>query len=274
MSDTLDFLFKAPEFAVERSSVTEMVKEMIDVGGHRLSVRIAGTGRPAVVLEAPFSSSKWVWKSVWRDIAKFTTVVVYDRAGLGESEPGPIPRTAFRCAKDLRRLLHRSKIGPPYVLVGHSWGGLIVQVFARRYPALVCGMVLVDSSHVDQFKRLDKFTTAKGHEEAIAFRQGPNPEHVDMWLSEAQARRAGRFPRIPLRALSAPMPPEAMVQFDGHRREARAVINRLNQELAKLSPLGRPVRVTSTGHFIQLDRPDAVIRNIRSVVSAVRNREP
>lgn len=249
-----------------------MVKQLVDVGGHRLSVRIAGVGQPAVVLEAPFCSSKWVWKSIWREVAKFTTVVVYDRAGLGESEPGPIPRTAYRCAEDLRRLLRGSKIPSPYVLVGHSWGGLMVQVFARRYPALVCGMVLVDSSHVDQFKRLDKFTTAKGHEEAIAFRQGPNPEHVDMWRSEAEARRAGPFPRIPLRALSAPLPAEAMVQFDGHRRQARAVINRLHQELARLSPLGRHVPVTNTGHFIQLDRPDVVIRNIRRMVSLVRNR--
>jgi pimeloyl-ACP methyl ester carboxylesterase len=250
-----------------------MVKQLIDVGGHRLSIRIAGVGQPVVVLEAPFCSSKRVWKSIWREVAKFTTVVAYDRAGLGESEPGPIPRTAYRCADDLRRLLRGSKIRPPYVLVGHSWGGLMVQVFARRYPALVGGMVLVDSSHVDQFTRLDKFTTAQGHEEAIVFRSGPNPEHVNLWLSEAQARMAGPFPRIPLRALSAPFPPEAMVQFDGHRREARAVINRLNQELGALSPLGRQVPVTNTGHFIQLDRPDVVIRNIRRVVADVRNRD-
>lgn len=242
---------------------------MVDVGGHRLSARLTGTGRPVVVLEAHLGGSKSVWKKVWRDIARFTTVCVYDRAGLGDSDPGAPPRTIVAASEDLRRLLERLSPLPPYVLVGHSFGGLIVQAFARRYPKLVCGIVLVDSSHADQLNRLWRLLTPKGRVEVMASLRAPNAERIDLRRSEALARRPGCLPHVPLRVLYAPAPAYAMEQFPD-RRAARRVIAEMERELSDLAPQGRLVRVSRSGHFIQLDRPEVVIRHIRAVVNQAR----
>ncbi len=173
-----------------------MVKPLIDVGGHRLSARIAGKGMPAVVFEAPFGGTKQAWKRVWRQVASFTSVVVYDRAGLGESDSGPFPRTTFRIVEDLRRLLDRSGIRPPFVLVGHSFGGLYVQAFARRQPTLVAGIVLVDSAHEDAERAFWPIMSQANRQRALEFRRS-NLEGVDISRSLAQARRAGVFPTYP-----------------------------------------------------------------------------
>ena len=106
-----------------------------------------GQGSPAVVLESGIPGTALGWASVIEDIASFARVCAYDRAGYGWSEAGPEPRTISNITRELRDLLRTAQVGPPYVLVGHSFGGLVVQVYASRFPDEVAGMVLVDSSH-------------------------------------------------------------------------------------------------------------------------------
>jgi len=244
------------------------VKQLVDVGGRRLSIRIAGSGRPTVVLEAHLGGSKWVWKKIWREVARFTTVCVYDRAGLGESEPGP--RTPHNMVEDLHRLLKRSQVAPPYILVGFSFGGLIAQVFARRHPELVSGMVLVDSTSPDQFSRIAPFLTPSAAAEAQELFRKPNPEHVQLRRAERPPSPNAPFPRIPLIVLSSPLTAELSESVRGHEKEARSAINKLDQDLAALSPYASLIRVRRTSHFIPLDRPDVVIRTIKTVVNASR----
>lgn len=128
---------------------------LVDVGGFRLHLRLAGEGKPppTVILDAGMVSfsSNWAW--VQPELAKVARVVAYDRAGLGWSDPGPKPRDAQRSAMELHEALQRIDIGGPYVLAGHSYGGLAVRAYAALFPQEVAGMVLVDGSHPDQWVR-------------------------------------------------------------------------------------------------------------------------
>ena len=123
-----------------------MPGQLIDVGGHRLHLSCAGSGSPTVVLEPGAgemsSNLGWIAPAVARD----TRVCVYDRAGRGWSEPADTPQDATQIATDLHTLLHRGHVSGPYVLAGHSFGGLYTLTFAARYPDEVAGMVLVDST--------------------------------------------------------------------------------------------------------------------------------
>lgn len=117
---------------------------MVDVGGRRLHVHIAGQGRPCVVLEAGIAASSLSWALVARRAAELTTVVTYDRAGFGWSDPAPHRSTALDAARDLALLLGKAGIPDPVVLVGHSFGGLIARIFQQIYPERTSGLVLVD----------------------------------------------------------------------------------------------------------------------------------
>jgi pimeloyl-ACP methyl ester carboxylesterase len=128
--------------------------QMIDAGGHRLHLLVQGEGTPTVILDAGMVSfsSNWAW--VQPEVAKATRVVAYDRAGLGWSDPGPQPRDAQHSARELHTALGNARINGPYVLVGHSYGGLVMRAFADLYPDEAAGMVLVDASHPDQWANI------------------------------------------------------------------------------------------------------------------------
>jgi pimeloyl-ACP methyl ester carboxylesterase len=118
---------------------------LVDLGTHRLHLLEAGcAGAPTVLLEAGLMSTLLSWTEIQRVLADSYRVVSYDRAGLGWSDPGPMPRTAERIVTELHSLLEHAAIPPPYILVGHSFGGLTMPLFAARYPQETAGMVLVD----------------------------------------------------------------------------------------------------------------------------------
>jgi pimeloyl-ACP methyl ester carboxylesterase len=121
------------------------VGRLMDLGGGRhLHAHCSGEGAPAVVLESGVAASSLSWTLVQPRVAEFTRVCSYDRAGLGWSEAAESPITAATNAEALRSMLHALDIPPPYVLVGHSYGSLVVLVYARQYPREVAGIVLVD----------------------------------------------------------------------------------------------------------------------------------
>jgi pimeloyl-ACP methyl ester carboxylesterase len=104
----------------------------------------SGTGAPAVVFESGLGEDVATWADVQPKVASISRTVAYDRAGIGQSDPAKRPRTLVVMARDLHSLLHAARIPPPYILVGHSLGGTLVQVFAHSYPTEVAGLVLVD----------------------------------------------------------------------------------------------------------------------------------
>lgn len=129
----------------------------VDVGGRRLNIYCSGEGSPTVIFDSGAGESGYAWAHIQPEIAKSTRACWYDRAGEGWSDPGPFPRTSLTIAKDLHELLIRAGERPPYVLVGHSLGGLDVRVYNGLYPNEVAGMVLVDAAHEDEPKRAPKF---------------------------------------------------------------------------------------------------------------------
>lgn len=129
---------------------------LVDAGGHRLHLNITGvvSDKPTVILEAGMASYSANWAWVQQELSKVTQVIAYDRAGLGWSEPGTLPLDAAKSAKELHTALENAGCHSPYVLAGHSYGGLVVRMFADLYRDEVAGLVLVDSSHPDQWMRI------------------------------------------------------------------------------------------------------------------------
>ncbi len=139
------------EFVSERRDARRFSREgrSVDVGGFRLNINCTGAGGPAVILDSGMGVPAVGWDLVQPDVQKFTQVCSYDRAGYGWSDPGPLPRTSRQIARELHTLLHNAGVPPPYILVGHSFGGFNVRVYCGLYPNEVAGMVLVDSSQED-----------------------------------------------------------------------------------------------------------------------------
>ncbi len=126
---------------------------LVDAGGHRLHIHCSGAGSPMVVLDSGFDDTMLVWWAVQTEVAKFTRVCSYDRAGVGWSEAGPTPTHSRQMVLELHTLLKNAGVSDSYVMVGASFGGLNARIFASQYPDETAGMVLVDSMHEDQFAR-------------------------------------------------------------------------------------------------------------------------
>lgn len=123
--------------------------KLVDVGGHRLHITVQGEGGPAVVLDAGLAHISAVWSFVQPDVARFTRVCTYDRAGHAWSEHGPAPRASRQICQELHALLANAQIEGPYVLVGHSFGGLNMYLYASMYPEEVAGLILLDAVSKD-----------------------------------------------------------------------------------------------------------------------------
>jgi pimeloyl-ACP methyl ester carboxylesterase len=126
---------------------------MIEVSGHMMHLLGTGTGSPTVVLETGTAGYFGIWEWVQHEVGKHTRVVSYDRAGLGFSEKTRGPRDGVSVARELDELLSRAGENPPYILLGHSFGGLLVMEYAHLYPEKTAGLVLADSHHPDQMTR-------------------------------------------------------------------------------------------------------------------------
>jgi pimeloyl-ACP methyl ester carboxylesterase len=127
---------------------------MLDIGGRRLHLYETGQGSPTVVLEAGIAATSLSWRPVQNEVAKFARVASYDRTGLGWSDAASAPLTLSRLVEDLRTLLQVAQLSPPYILVGHSFGGLIVRAYAHRYPPETAGLVLVDALRPEEWHPL------------------------------------------------------------------------------------------------------------------------
>jgi pimeloyl-ACP methyl ester carboxylesterase len=135
--------------------------QLVDIGGRKMNLYCSGQGATTVVFDAPSGEAGWNWFKVQPAVARHTRACVFDRAGLGFSDPAKRPNTSENVAEDLHKLLAGAGIKPPYVMVGNSLGGANVQVYAYRYPAEVKGLVLVEPQHEDETSRLDKASQGK-----------------------------------------------------------------------------------------------------------------
>lgn len=123
------------------------IGQLINIGNHQLHIHSAGEGSPTVIFESGGASWSMDWQFVQTEVAKFTRACAYDRAGFGWSEAGPKPRSAAQIASELHALLEAATIPAPYILVGASFGGHPVRMFAKEHPEKVAGIILLDARH-------------------------------------------------------------------------------------------------------------------------------
>jgi thioesterase domain-containing protein len=228
--------------------------QLIPVNGHQIYLDCQGTAAgPTVILMAGGRGTTATWDQVQTPVSSFARVCSYDRAGLGKSSAIPKVQSVDEIADDLEALLKATHVPPPYVLVGHSIGGLYVRRFDERYDSQVSGMVLVDSSHEEQIWRF-----SKGEPEALA-------EYPD-WKDNAAMSAQGFLPpeehlqwhfAKPLIVLEHGIPPEP-------------VWHKMQEDLASRSPEGKLVTATQASHYIQKLMPQLVIESIQKVLSQSR----
>jgi pimeloyl-ACP methyl ester carboxylesterase len=306
--------------------------KLIDIGGWRLHLNCTGervASSPIVILEAGIGDFSVEWSLVQPGVATFARVCSYDRAGDGWSELGPHPRTMHQIVYELHTLLERAGEHPPYVLVGHSYGGWPVRLYTFTYPSEVAGMVLIEAGADDPRRMLGDGKLVRSSDLAtgkpIPAAQKSNPlresdipsaalaqikvglrdaslnanepprdklpleaQRMRTWalgqvkhvvaavnpfeheeLAELRAERTKRefaFGDMPLVVLTRGLPEEqgdsgAALEQE-HRREHAAI--------AALSRNGKLIIATHSGHHVQLDEPQLVVRTIQQVVAAAR----
>jgi pimeloyl-ACP methyl ester carboxylesterase len=252
-----------------------------DIGGRKLFLHCTGSGSPTVVFEGGLTTD---WVEMQNRVARFTRACSYDPAnGLwGRSDPAPTPRTAEDVVADLHALLAAANVPGPYVLAGHSDGGLFVQLYASKHPDEVAGLVLIDAVHKDYYARrtalLKKLLPPAAWK--VTMRQLRarvpalvDPEQIDMETSLAQTRAA--LSAAPLR----PMPLFVLTRGRVDQPDPDPRINAadehlwqtLQDELAALVPNSKHIIAKRSGHEIQHDQPELTASAIRDVVEAVRD---
>ena len=241
---------------------------LIDVGGYRLRIEREGKGSPTVVMDAGLCQVMKTWDRVVSEVAKFAQVVVYDRAGLGGSDLGPRPRTSQQNVNELHALLSNAGIAGPYVLVGHSFGGLNVRLYASQYPAEVAGVVLIDASYEEQYLRFAAIKSAGERTIYLRHESGENCEKVNLIASAELIHAAPSFPLVPVAVLTADPYHGKDSTVDGKWAQLQM---EMQSRLARLVSEGKQTIGAGSGHFIQLDQPRVVIDAILTIVTAARD---
>jgi pimeloyl-ACP methyl ester carboxylesterase len=247
-------------------SESSLTLQKVDVGGHSLNLLIGGQGSPAVVFEGGFGAGIASWSTVQKEVAAFARTVSYDRAGLGQSESGPKPRSAKQIATELHTALEKAGVKPPYVLVGHSFGGIYVRVFAEMYPKEVAGMVLLDPSQESFNDWLKKNQPARLKDMQAQIARAPEgvrAEDAATDASFAEARAAKVPPGILVTLLSA-------TEDETMPADARRLWIEKHKEWIATVPGAKHIVVEKTGHFIQAQQPKLVIDTIRQTLSQIR----
>ncbi len=218
-----------------------------------------GHGTPVVVFENGLGVSMGNWSKVFPEIAKETTVFAYNRPGYGRSDPKPTTRDGAHVVDELRALLRNHDLPPPYVLVGHSLGGLYMQQFARQYPDEVVGLVLVDSTHPTQMEGVGRLERQPWWARLLfhLFQTGVLRREYDAAMPTGQ--EVLHLPTV------AGKPVVVLSAIDTSTSDAVKHINKKRADIANLYPGSHQLWVES-GHFIQRDRPEVVIDAIRDIL--------
>jgi pimeloyl-ACP methyl ester carboxylesterase len=233
---------------------------LIDVGGYRLEARVKGTGNPAVVFETGFTGGVLFYWKLQNRVAAHTRTLVYERAGLGRSDPGPQPRTAEQMARDLHALLAALDIRPPVVLVGHSAGGLFMRVFAHDYPADVAAMVFIDPATEASYERMRQSSPGDWQSMEAKLSAGLRQQWNALPESFNEARSAWPLPSIPYVMITATKPLgewalKSPKDMEAWSKEHQALLSELSS--------------TTTTHIILAQADHLSVLNEPSVAKAI-----
>jgi pimeloyl-ACP methyl ester carboxylesterase len=253
------------------------------VHGQRFAYRCSGTGSPTVVFESGLTFDSREWYSVQPRVSKATRACAYDRLGEGRSDPvrQGVVQTVAGQAETLRAVLRAAGVQPPYVLVGHSWGGAIAQRFAFAYRHMLAGLVLVDSSQADVInhwlamlppapkKGVDRFAEIR---QALkdTLKPSTNREHVDWAASIPQLHALKSLGSLPIVVLTAGSSDIAPALPPPYAKRSYTIWLKAQSQLAALSSESVHAIDTSAGHVIPTDDPAAVIAAAKQAVLAAR----
>jgi pimeloyl-ACP methyl ester carboxylesterase len=264
--------------------------ELIDLGGYRLHLYCTGTGGPTVILEHGHRATYLDWYLVQPKVAEFNRVCSFDRGGHGWSDLSPRPRVPSAMAEELHTLLRASGERPPYILVGHSFGGLNAIMFAKRFPDEVAGVVLVDSPHPDVLRRapwraqlwlrMMRFTMPfglprwrgwceGGPQETLAIKRALMcmPQSIETILHEdASFPAAAREIRGITSLGSVPLAVIARDPAKGRNAALEARHSQQQRGAMKLSTNSRFIVAEGSAHDVPLARPDVVVEAVRSLL--------
>jgi pimeloyl-ACP methyl ester carboxylesterase len=227
----------------------------------RHRVRIEGAGRVTVVFENGLGDSLEVWRRVQPRVARCARTFAYNRAGYPGSPGTSDPRDAAHVVTELRAELAARGVPPPYVLVGHSLGGLYAQYFARRHPAEIAGVVLVDATHWNHLERLRAESPGTWRTlRALSLLMRP------VMRRELDASTAAGAQVLALSPAPAPtIVLSSSVAAPGESAAFRSLQRRMQSEIAAAGRTVRHEFVDGSGHYIQQDRPEAVMRAIEEL---------
>ena len=295
-------LFCHSSFAEENNfSFISPPGDMVPIGTHRLHIFCKGSGSPVILIDSGMGSFSMEWKSVQTTLAKNTKTCIYDRAGYGWSEVGPFPRTTAQISNELYFLLQAKNLTGPFILVGHSFGGYNMQYFASDHPELVAGIVLVDSSHPDQFERMDlrqprrvsaqhPKSTRKTISIPIMHEKYPKDvkflafhmlrsfktnmtrqnEESHFRNSAQQVSLANNIPDVPLVIVSRG---KRVWPQDERGDRLETAWEQMQYELSYLTTISIQIVAKDSGHSIHLDQPGIVISAVLNTVNAAKRIE-
>jgi pimeloyl-ACP methyl ester carboxylesterase len=261
--------------------------QLMDVGGHQLEMRRTGAGHPVVVIMTGAGDWYATWNAIADRIAEETTVIQYDRAGYGNSENGPLPRTPYQELAELKALLRAAKVKRSYVLVGHSLGTIHALEYARRFPKHVKGVIVIDPPPESWLRgevfpdllQMFKEAPAQMRAGAEQARQGGDlktaaflaalaSEHESLLAEEAlEARSGSGLCNIPLVAIAAGV---TNPQFGDKAEAYQEYWADQTRQLAERVENGKYIFAAESHHHVHLDDPELVIKAILGLVKGGR----
>ncbi|WP_257350984.1 alpha/beta fold hydrolase [Pseudalkalibacillus decolorationis] len=235
----------------------------VDIGSIKLYCELLGDKNdgPTFVFDSGYAWSLFNWNSIRDEVSEFARMFIYDRAGIGKSEKDQRYRHSKQSVENLHTLLQNANVKPPYVLVGHSFGGLNVRLFANTYPEEIAGVILLDSCHEDQNKVLPPLFSDKVRDDYFSgfAAEGSLSEFEE---SLEQVRRSGSLGHIPLIVVTGGNQPH-------HTDESMNAWMSFQKDLANLSTRSKHIIVENAGHAIHIDSPEAVINSIKEMLEMI-----
>ncbi|MGB9107179.1 MAG: alpha/beta hydrolase [Telluria sp.] len=258
---------------------TPAANDHIAVGAYQVQMAEQGSGRYTVLFESGFGTGLGAWRKVAPELAKTARTVVYSRAGHGDSDPRPEPRTILESSVELDQLVASAHLKPPFILVGHSYGGLLARAFAARHPDWVAGMVLVDPADERFNPALRKLDARRAADDDRQFAaMVPAKFQPELKLLQPvldggalPAPLDGRLPDVPVVVLTSVRQAEKPVFFL-ESVEAVAIKRDLHADFLRQFSDGSQVLTLKSGHNIQLEEPELVIAAVNRVIAAAEAR--
>jgi pimeloyl-ACP methyl ester carboxylesterase len=232
----------------------------VKVKDFKLYAQIFGdkNNKPTVVMDAGYGDYSKTWKDIAPEIAEFTEVVLYDRAGLGKSEKSSNPRTSDHMVDELKEMLTEMNIQPPYLLVGHSFGGVNMRLFATEYPKEVSGLILVDSTPEDyreEFLPTMPTEFQKAYKEQFVY-EGNYHEFMKSLKTIKESRRQLDIPLIVISA-------GKKAHYSAHSQQ---LWNNMQKELLTISTNSQYIPAENSAHYVQYNEPVVVIDAIKRLI--------